>query len=155
MVRTNVAAVVALCGLYVPAMVRRGRGAVLNVASTAAFQPLPRMATYSATKAFVLSFTEALSGDLHGTGVTATALCPGPVPTEFAEVAGVSDAESKLPSVLLTSSEETARAAVRGLERGRRVVVPGIGNRIGAIGGQHAPRSLLVGLGRRINPVGR
>jgi len=85
MVRTNVDAVVHLCGAYVPAMVGRGRGAVLNVASVAGFQPLPRQATYAASKAFVLSFTEALSSDLKGTGVTATALCPGPVKSEFTD----------------------------------------------------------------------
>ena len=85
MVRTNIEAVVHLCGEYVPAMVERGAGAVLNVASTAAFQPLPRQATYSASKAFVLAFTEALSSDLKGTGVTATALCPGPGKTEFTD----------------------------------------------------------------------
>ena len=76
MVRTNVEAVVHLCGTYVPAMIERGEGTVMNVASTAAFQPLARQSTYSASKAFVLSFTEALSSDLKGTGVTATALCP-------------------------------------------------------------------------------
>ena len=85
MVRTNVEAVVGLCGEYVPRMVARGDGAVLNVASTAGFQPLPRQATYSASKAFALAFTEVLSSDLKGTGVTATALCPGPVRTEFTD----------------------------------------------------------------------
>src|SRR4051794_36594026 len=91
LVRTNVEAVGAFCGVYVPGMVEHGRGAVLNVASTAAFQPLPRQATYAASKAFVLSFTDGLHADLHGTGVTATALCPGPVPTEFGGTAGIDD----------------------------------------------------------------
>src|ERR671915_456174 len=99
MVRLNVEAVVALCARFVPEMVRRGRGGVLNVASMAAFQPLPRQATYSASKAFVLSFTEALSADLAGTGVTATSLCPGPVPTEFGEVASIDENLLNIPGV--------------------------------------------------------
>jgi short-subunit dehydrogenase len=155
MVRLNVEAVVALCARYVPEMVRRGRGAVLNVASTAAFQPLPRQATYAATKAFVLSFTDALHADLAGTGVTATALCPGPVKTEFADTAGIGEEAEGLPDLFWAESPDVAEHGVRGLERGRRVVVPGVLNRAGAIGGQHAPRSVLLRLAGRISPVGR
>ena len=155
MVRTNVEAVVHLCGEYVPGMVARGEGAVLNVASTAAFQPLPRQSTYSASKAFVLAFTEVLSSDLKGTGVTATALCPGPVKTEFTDQhAGFAEAEST-PEFIWMSAEDCARAAVKGLERGKRVVVPGVGNRIGALAGQHAPRSVLLAAARRFYPLGR
>ena len=84
MLRINVETVVALCGAFIPDMVKRGRGAVLNVASVSGFMPVPRQATYAASKAFVLNFTEALTLDLSGTGVTATALCPGPVKTNFA-----------------------------------------------------------------------
>src|SRR5215207_6127482 len=83
MIRLNVEAMVALCGAFVPGMVDRGRGSVLNVASVSGFMPVPRQATYAASKAFVLTFTESLTLDLDGTGVTATALCPGPVKTEF------------------------------------------------------------------------
>jgi uncharacterized protein len=155
MVRLNVEAVIALCGRYVPEMVRRGRGGVLNVASTAAFQPLPRQATYGATKAFVLSFTDALHAELDGTGVTATALCPGPVRTEFADTAGIGEEAEGLPDVFWAESPEVAEQGVRGLERGRRVVVPGLLNRAGALGGQHAPRSLLLRVAGRISPVGR
>jgi uncharacterized protein len=155
MVRLNVEAVVALCGHYVPEMVDRGHGAVLNVASTAAFQPLPRQATYSATKAFVLAFTDALHADLEGTGVTATSLCPGPVKTEFAETAGIDEAASGLPELFWKDSDEVAEGAVKALERGRRVVVPGKLNLAGAIGGQHAPRGLLLRFGSRVTPVGR
>jgi len=155
MVRLNVETVVALCGEYVPLMAERGRGAVLNVASTAAFQPLPRQATYSATKAFVLAFTDALHADLNGTGVTATSLCPGPVKTEFAETAGIDEAASGLPEVFWTESDYVAEQAVRALERGRRVVVPGKLNQAGAFGGQHAPRGLFLRFGSRVTPVGR
>ena len=86
MVRLNVEAMLALCGAFVPGMVERGSGGILNVASVSGFMPVPQQATYSASKAFVLTFTEALTMDLHGTGVTATALCPGPVKTEFAGI---------------------------------------------------------------------
>src|SRR5687768_15456272 len=155
MVRTNVEAVVHLCGEYIPVMTERGEGAILNVASTAAFQPLARQSTYSASKAFVLSFTEALSSDLKGTGVTATALCPGPVRTEFTDQHQGFDAAASTPDFVWMSAEETARAAVKGLERGKRVVVPGVGNRIGALAGQHAPRSVLLAATRRFYPLGR
>jgi short-subunit dehydrogenase len=153
MVRTNCEAVIALCARYVPPMTDRGRGAVLNVASIAAYQPLPFQATYSATKAFVLTFTEALSADLHGTGVTATALCPGPVMTEFVENAGI-DAE-EVPKFVLTSPEHNAAAAVSAMEKGKRVVVPGPLNMASAAAGHYTPRSVLLGLARRFYPVGK
>ena len=153
LVRLNCEVVVALCGTYVPAMVQRGAGAVLNVASTAAFQPLPTQATYSASKAFVLTFTQALAADLHGTGVTATVLCPGPVKTEFAEVGGV-ELESVMPGFAWVDSPDVAEAAVKGLERGKGVVIPGLVNKAGAVGGQFTPRSLLLGLGRRVYRLG-
>jgi uncharacterized protein len=152
MVRLNVEAVVDLCGRYVPAMVQRGRGAVLNVASTAAFQPLPRQATYSASKAFVLTFTDALHEDLADTGVTATTLCPGPAKTEFMTTAGM-DWEG-LPDFIWSESAVVAEAGVKGLERGRRVVVPGVVNRAGALGGQHVPRGLLLKVAGKVYPVG-
>ena len=155
MVRTNVEAVVHLCGEYIPGMIGRGEGAVLNVASTAAFQPLARQSTYSASKAFVLGFTEVLSSDLKGTGVTATALCPGPVKTEFTDQHEGFEAAASTPDFVWMSAEECARAAVKGLERGKRVVVPGVGNRIGALAGQHAPRSALLAATRRFYPLGR
>jgi uncharacterized protein len=151
MVRLNVEAVVDLCGRHVPDMVRRGRGAVLNVASTAAFQPLPRQATYAATKAFVLSFTDALHEELSGAGVTATSLCPGPVKTEFFDTAGI-EAEG-LPAFVLTGSADVADAGVKGLEKGRRVVVPGPLNRAGALGGQYAPRGVWLKLAGKVYPV--
>ena len=154
LVRLNCEVVVDLCGRYVPAMVERGAGAVLNVASTAGFQPLPTQATYSASKAFVLNFTQALGADLHGTGVTATALCPGPVDTEFAEVAGVESEFGSLPEFARVSSADVAEAAVRGLERGKGVVIPGLLNRATAVGGQFTPRRLLLGLGRRVYRLG-
>src|ERR1700730_10268874 len=94
MIRTNVEAVVDLCTLFVAGMVTRHRGAVLNTASTAAFQPLPGQAGYGASKAVVLSYTRALGAELRGSGITVTTLCPGPVETGFAESAGMTDAEA-------------------------------------------------------------
>ena len=155
MVRTNIEAVVAFCGLFVPGMVERGRGALLNVASTASFQPLPMQAGYAASKAFVLNFTEALHEEVRGTGVTVTALCPGPVKTEFVEVANLQGAESEMPEFLWDSAEDVARAAVKGLERGKRVVIPGVLNRMGAVSGQHAPRSIVLRMAKRVHPAGR
>lgn len=155
MVHVNVEALVALTARFVPEMVRRGRGGVLNVASTAAFQPLPRQATYGATKAFVLSFTDALHAELAGTGVAATALCPGPVRTEFADVAGIGEEAEGLPDVFWAKAPEVAEQGIRGLEKNRRVVVPGLLNRGGALAGQHAPRGVLLKLASRISPVGK
>ena len=150
MVRLNVEAVVDLSGRVVEGMVRRGRGSIINIASTAAFQPLPGQATYAATKAFVLSLSEAVRTELAGTGVSVTAVCPGPVRTEFVEVAGLGDVEDRTPEMIWMSAADVAREAVRGAERGKRVVVPGTLNRAGAIAGQHAPRSFALPLVRRI-----
>ncbi|HEX8067020.1 MAG TPA: SDR family oxidoreductase [Thermoleophilaceae bacterium] len=155
MVRTNCEAVVHLCGTFVPDMARRGRGAVLNVASTAAFQPIPRQATYAATKALVLSFTDALSAELRGTGVTVTSLCPGPVPTEFAAVAGIEVGEDlNIPGATM-SPADTAAAGIEGLEKGRRVVIPGPLNRAGAMAGRLTPRFVALEVLRRFYPVGK
>jgi short-subunit dehydrogenase len=131
MIRTDVEAVVDLCTLFVPGLVTRHRGAVLNTASTAAFQPLPGQAGYGASKAFVLSYSRALGAELRGTGVTVTALCPGPVETGFAEVAGMSDAEASqsLPKFMWVPAAQVAKEAVDGLESGRPIVIPGAANR--------------------------
>jgi short-subunit dehydrogenase len=154
MVRTNVEAVVDLCGVYVPEMVDRGRGAILNVASVAAFQPVPRQSTYAATKAFVLSFTEGLSVDLKGTGVSATALCPGPTKTEFGDAAGIPDELFEIPG-LVYSAEDMAVAGVRAMERGRRSVIPGPTNLVAAVSGRLMPRALVLPLVDRFYPVGK
>jgi short-subunit dehydrogenase len=153
-VEVDVAAVVDLCSRSLPGMVERGRGAVLNVASMAAFQPLPGQAVYGAAKAFVLSYTESLSGELAGTGVSVTALCPGPVDTGFGEAAGFDrhDFETSLPSFMWVEAAEVARVAVDGMDHGRVVVVPGALNRPAALFGRLAPRRLLVPLLARQHP---
>jgi len=143
-VRTNVEAVVDLTGRYLPGMAKRGEGAVLNTASTAAFQPLPGNATYAASKAFVLSFSEALHTEVGGKGVTVTALCPGPVKTEFQEVADADDFAGKLPKPLWVSAEEVAEQALKGLARGARVVTPGVGNRVTGAVSRATPNSVLL-----------
>jgi short-subunit dehydrogenase len=155
MLALNCEALVDLCGRYVPGMVERGRGAVLNVASTAAFQPLPGQSTYAASKALVLSFTEALHQEVESAGVAVTALCPGPVRTEFARVAGIEEVESSTPSFLWASAEDVAEAGVRGLEANDRVVIPGAVNRLTALAGQHTPRSVLLRGVARFYPAGR
>lgn len=146
MVEVDVVAVVDLCSRFLPGMVQRGRGAILNVASTAAFQPLPGQAGYGAGKAFVLSYTQSLAGELRGSGVTATTLCPGPVDTGFGERAGFGkeDAENALPKVMWVSAEEVARVAVDAMDKGRLVAIPGTANRVAAALAQVTPRTLLL-----------
>jgi uncharacterized protein len=148
LVEVDVASVVDLCSRFLPGMVSRGRGAVLNVASTAAFQPLPGQAAYGAAKSFVLSYTQSLRGELRRTGVTATVLCPGPVDTAFASTAGFSqdEAESALPKFMWEPAETVARAAIAGLNRGQMVVIPGFANQVGARLAWLSPRRMLVPL---------
>jgi short-subunit dehydrogenase len=146
MIRVNCEALVALTSAWLPGMVDRGLGAVIQVASVAAFAPAPVQAVYAATKAFVLSFSEAVSAELRGTGVTMTALCPGPVATPFIEAGGFKrDKESMGPSFAWSSAEDVAKAGIEGADKGKRVVVPGIGPRATAFLGQHAPRSIVLG----------
>ncbi len=153
MIRTDVEAVAHLCSLFVPHMVDRGGGAVLNVASTAAFQPLPGQAGYAASKAFVLSYTHALRGELRGTGVSATALCPGPVDTEFVHVAGFSDEDTKaMPKFMWVPATEVARQGVDGMASGKPVVIPGAPNKLAAIAGYLTPRRVLVPILARQHP---
>ena len=154
MLEVDVVAVADLCSRFLPGMVERRRGAVLNVASTGAFQPLPGQAGYAAAKAFVLSYSESLSGELHGTGVTVSVLCPGPVDTGFGERAGFekADAEAALPAFMWETPEAVARTAIDALARGRVVAIPGTANRVAASIGHLAPNRLLVPLLARNHP---
>lgn len=155
LVRTNVESYVALSSEWVPGMVARGRGGILNVASTAAFQPLPHQATYAASKAFVLYFSDALHAELRGAGVAVTSLCPGPVKTEFAENAGLEGEAESVPGFMWTSAEMVGAAAISGLDKGKRVVIPGVQNRAGAFFGQISPRSVLLPIMNRVHPARR
>ncbi|GAC1318678.1 MAG: SDR family oxidoreductase [Acidimicrobiales bacterium] len=153
MLKLNVVAVADLCAIFLPGMVDRGRGAILNVASTAAFQPLPGQAGYAASKSFVLAYTHGLRGELKGTGVSATALCPGPVETGFVEAAGFSTEEANtVPKFMWVSSPDVARAAVEGVEKGRAVVIPGAANRLTAAAGYLTPKKVLVEAMARLHP---
>jgi len=140
MVRLNVAAPTELCRLLLPGMVERKRGGILNVASIAAFQAGPRMGIYYASKAYLLSLSEALAEELRGSGVKVSCLCPGPTTTEFARVAGMSDA--LLFRFGPMTAESVARSGYRGFRRGRCIVIPGIGNRLLVCTARLAPRWL-------------
>ena len=154
MLELDVVALADLCARFLPGMVERGTGAVLNVASTAAFQPLPGQAGYGAAKAFVLSYTRSIAAELKGTGVTATVLCPGPVQTDFGRTAGFTPKEEKesLPQFLWVSAPEVARAAVAGLDSGKVVVIPGAGNKVGAAFSTIAPKKPLAWILARNHP---
>ncbi len=155
MIRTDVEAVVHLCTALLPGMVERRSGSILNVASTAAFQPLPGQAGYGASKAFVLSYSHAIRAELRGSGVTVTTLCPGPVETGFGQAAGLSDEEANdsLPKFMWVPVEAVAAAAVAGMDAGRAVVIPGIANKVGAASGWLAPRRLILPLLAKRHPA--
>ncbi|HEX4359903.1 MAG TPA: SDR family oxidoreductase [Pseudonocardia sp.] len=149
-VELNVVALLDLTHAFLADMVTAGAGAVLNVASIAAFQPLPSMATYSASKAFVQTFSEAVHEELRGTGVSCTVLCPGPVETEWSEIAS---AEAVMIGPAKVSPREVAEAAIAGMLGGKRSVVPGIVPKAMSVAGHFAPRTLLLpglALGKRL-----
>lgn len=149
-VELNVVALMDLTHAFLADMVSARAGAVLNVASIAAFQPLPTMATYSASKAFVQTFSEAVHEELRGTGVSCTVLCPGPVETEWSEIAS---AEAVMIGPAKVSATDVAEAAIVGMEEGKRSVVPGVVPKAMSIAGHFAPRTLLLPgltLGKRL-----
>jgi short-subunit dehydrogenase len=139
MLDVDVRAVLDLTRTFVPAMVERGEGAVINVVSMSAFQPVPFLAVYAASKAFVLSLTESLATELAGTGVTVQALCPGNIPTEFQAVAGTADVPfNRTPA---TSAAEVVEAALRGLRRRALIVTPSMKDRMTVAAQAFVPRS--------------
>ena len=140
MVDLNIRSLTDLCRLVLPAMIERRRGGILNVASTAAFQAGPYAAVYYASKAYVLSLTEALHHEAKGTGVKVSALCPGPTATEFFEVAGAPN--SKLAKVAVRPQGVVA-AGLKGLDRNAPIVIPGVANKVGAFGTRLMPRAAL------------
>ena len=149
-VRLNVEAVHHLTGAFLEPMVERGAGAILNVASTAAFQPLPGFATYAASKAFVQSFSEAVHTELSGTGVSVTCLFPGFTHTEFGENAGAGEAEHAMPGFLFMEAAEVAQVGIDAMVAGRRTAIPGLRNRASMLGGRMAPRSVLLPIVRQV-----
>jgi short-subunit dehydrogenase len=149
-VRLLVEAVVDLDARFLPAMVRRGRGGIVNVASTAGFQPLPGNSTYSAAKAFVLAHSEALADELRGSGVGVTAVCPGPVPTEFFELAQPLVVH-RVPRALWCSPERVAADGLRAAERGAASIVPGsVLARLFYAPYRNAPRMIAAPIARRL-----
>ncbi len=139
MIRVNVEALTSLTRRFAPAMAARGGGRILNVASTAAFVPGPGMAVYYATKAYVLSFSEALAEELRGSGVTVTCLCPGPTPTGFQ--ARIGAGPSSRLGMAEVAPERVARVGIDGALRGRRLVVPGLVNHLTPLLPRFLPRS--------------
>jgi uncharacterized protein len=141
MIDLNVGTLTDLCRAVAPGMVKRQSGGILNVASTAAFQPGPNMAVYFATKAYVLSFTEALHEELKPHGVNVSCLCPGPTRTEFGEVAGFGG--SATFERVAMEAPEVVEAGLAGLEKNHAVVVPGLMNKIVAASTRFAPRPVV------------
>jgi short-subunit dehydrogenase len=153
LVRLNVEAVVTLTGRLLPAMLERGRGGIINVASQMAFQPMPYFAAYAASKAFVLSFSEALAAELRGTDVRVTAVAPGFVRTEFGAVAGSEVPERRFPHL---RPERVVIAALRAHERGRTVKVVGGLYALLTLAGRFAPRFVFRRMMERVmRPAGR
>ena len=141
MIDLNVGTLADLCRAVAPGMIERKSGGILNVASTAAFQPGPNMAVYFATKAFVLSFTEAMHEELKPHGIHVTCLCPGPTRTEFGDVAGFGG--NGMFDRVAMESPDVVTAGLEGLDKNRAVVVPGLLNKISANSGRFAPRSVV------------
>jgi short-subunit dehydrogenase len=141
MIDLNVGTLTDLCRAVAPGMIERKAGAILNVASTAAFQPGPKMAVYFATKAFVLHLSEALHEELKPHGIKVTCLCPGPTRTEFGDVAGFGG--NGLFDRVAMNSEQVVEAGLRALDKNHAVVVPGLMNKVGAASTRFAPRPIV------------
>jgi short-subunit dehydrogenase len=145
----NAAAVVDLSHAFLPAMLARKRGAIMNIASMAAFQPLPYMSVYAATKAFVLSFSQGLRGEVRSKGVQVLAVCPGPVDTPFFEATGSAGLRKTVPKASLVTTDDVVREALRALKAGRSVVVPGLAFKMAALSTKFVPRDLLAAMTAR------
>lgn len=139
----NCAAVVDLAHAFIPGMLERNFGGIINVASVAAFQPLPFMTVYAATKAFVLSFTHGIRGEYRHKGINVTALCPGPVDTPFFEATGVDRLRSTVPKGVMLTSERVVSDCLKAFKAGKAVCVPGAASKMMAMAGHLTPRDLL------------
>jgi short-subunit dehydrogenase len=151
MIQVNITALTYLTKRLVTGMVSRGKGRILNVASTAAFQPGPLMAVYYATKAYVLSFSEALANELKDKGITVSALCPGPTQTEFGKKANLG--QSKLFQGNIMNAQEVATIGYRGMMAGKTVIVPGVKNQILAKSVRFLPRRIVTDIVRKIQEI--
>jgi uncharacterized protein len=148
MVQVNIAALTALTRLALPGMIQRKRGKIMNVASTAGFQPGPLMAVYYATKAYVIMFSEAIANELKGSGVTVTCFCPGATVTHFAERANME--ESRLFKLGAMNSKDVALAGYNGMMAGKGLVIPGVLNKTLAISVRFSPRKLVTAISRSL-----
>ena len=148
MIRLNTVAPTILAALILPGMIRRGHGRILNVASTAAFAPVPWLATYAATKSHLVAWTHALDTELAGTGVRVSVACPGTVSTGFLETAGADQRRTSLPT---TTPDIVARGILRGLDRGRRVFVLGALNRLHRASAAVTPPALAAAIAGVVN----
>lgn len=153
MADVNIKALMKLSYLFMKPMVDAGFGRILNIASTAAFQPGPLMAVYYATKAFVLSFSEAIGNELQGTGVTVTTLCPGASESEF-QVAANLDESKLFRRKKLQTSKEVAEYGYKEMMKGSMTVIPGLLNKVGAISARFAPRKMVLKMVRKIQEKG-
>jgi uncharacterized protein len=148
MIQLNITALTHLTKLFLPDMIKKRSGKIMNVSSTAAFQPGPMMAIYYATKAYVLWFSEAISNELSGTGVSVTTLCPGPTKSDFQTAAGI-DASNKLFKFSM-DAESVARIGYKGMVAGKALVIPGTLNTLAAWATRLAPRALVLKIVRRL-----
>jgi short-subunit dehydrogenase len=149
-IQLNITSLTQLTRALLPGMLRRGKGRILNVASLAAFQPGPMMAVYYASKAYVLSFSEALSNELKGSGVTVSCLCPGPTRTGFMARANMGDPDVLAKSFTMMDAEAVARKGVEGLLNGRRLIIPGLLNKMLAHSTRFGSRGLTASIVRRM-----
>lgn len=152
LINTNVRSLTALLHPVAEQMVQRGSGAILNVASTAAFQPAPRESLYTGSKAYVKSLSDALHVELGHRGVGVTSLCPGLTRTEFQDTAGLDETWGAAPDFLWMNADEVAKQAVDGLLAGKRCVIPGVLNKISAFFGQATPRPIFLRVANRLTP---
>lgn len=152
MLNLNITSLVILNRLFLEEMKKKNSGKILNVASTAAFQPGPFMAVYYATKAFVLSFSEAVSEELSGTNVTVSCLCPGPTETEFQNRAGIGETKMmNRKKFTVMSAEEVALIGYESLMKGKRTIIPGLVNKSGAFLVRFLPRKLIAKITRSLH----
>jgi uncharacterized protein len=149
MLQVNIVALTHLTRLFLPGMLQRGSGRIMNLASVAAFLPGPLMAVYFATKAYVLSFSEALAGEVAGSGVTVTAVCPGATKTEFQIRAGIADTPMFQKGAM--NSEKAARLGYDAMMRGKRTIVTGFSNKLSAFGTRFVPRRTTAAIAKRLN----
>jgi len=150
MINVNMLALTHLTRLYLPEMIKKKSGKIMNVASTAAFQPGPLMSVYYASKAYVLSFTEAIANEAEGTGVTVTALCPGPTKSGFQKAANV-ESSKRLNAKSIPDSKAVAEFGYKAMMKGKRVAVHGIMNKELAFFSRRAPKGIILKAVRKIN----